>query len=444
MKFVTLLLIAAKHARKLIAGMSVPQVPPLLLGILLNSAVLVAQQPVSAADLDKQTVQMLLQRIDQLETRVAQLEGARQGAPVAEATPDRHQANVPPEHEAEQPTERTEPDRMDLSKTLLRIRGFGDISLHGDNQKGSTTSFSLGQLNLFVTSDISDKFKFISEIVFEAGTTPNGSNNAFGVEAERYLLQYSPNDHFSLAVGRYHTAIGYYNTAYHHSSWLQTTTGRPFLFAFEDEGGILPIHNVGVSASGLIPSGGLGLHYIAELGNGRASRHRLTDDPAQNEVDENNHKTFNLALFVRPEAVQGLQVGFSGYRDVLTPAGGPRIGETILDAYAVFTRPNVEWLSEGLLLRHAPEGLPHVFQTSGFYTQISRRFGPYRPYFRYQYVNAPSSEPVFPDVGRRHGPSVGLRYDASESVALKLQYDYTAVRRQQAINALALQVGFTF
>jgi hypothetical protein len=39
---------------------------------------------------------------------------------------------------------------------------------------------------------------------------------------------------------------------------------------------------------------------------------------------------------------------------------------------------------------------------------------------------------------------VGLRFDASESVALKLQYDYTGLRRQPGVNGLALQVGFTF
>jgi opacity protein-like surface antigen len=39
---------------------------------------------------------------------------------------------------------------------------------------------------------------------------------------------------------------------------------------------------------------------------------------------------------------------------------------------------------------------------------------------------------------------VGLRYDASESVAVKLQYDYTRLRRQEALNGLSLQVGFTF
>jgi len=258
------------------------------------------------------------------------------------------------------------------------------------------------------------------------------------------VLQYSHNDYFNLSVGRYHTAIGYYNTAYHHSTWFQTATGRPFLFQFEDRGGILPVHTVGASLSGLIPSGALGLHYVAEVGNGRASRAPFLEEPVQNVIDDQNHKAYNLALFARPEAIRGLQAGFSIYRDLLAPNGAPRIGETILAAHAVYIRPNFEWLNEALVVRHAPMGLAHVFQTPGFYTQISKRFGAYRPYFRYQYVNGSDNEPIFPDVRRRQGPSAGLRFDASESVALKLQYDYTTIRNRQAINALALQVGFTF
>jgi hypothetical protein len=342
-----------------------------------------------------------------------------------------------------------EPERMDVSKTLLRIRGFGDINFHGDNQKGDNTAFTLGQLNLFVTSDVSDKFKFLGEIVFEGGPDniygrTRGPNNVFGVDVERMVLQYSLNDYFNLAIGRYHTAIGYYNTAYHHSTWFQTATGRPFLFQFEDRGGILPIHSVGVSASGEIPSGWMGLHYVAEVGNGRASRSPFEDEPVQNVVDDQNRKAFNLALFARPESVRGLQTGFSIYRDVLAPNGQRRIGETILATHVIYIRSNFEWLNEGVVIRHAPEGLAHVFNTPGFYTQISRRWGAYRPYFRYQYVNGSDHEPIFPDVGRRQGPSAGIRFDASESVALKLQYDYTSIRNQQAISALAMQVGFTF
>jgi len=434
-------------------------------------------------------MQVLLQRIaqleakvekmDQLEARIKELEAASshkvptEGTSVSAvstdspkvavtsaslASPAAAVASVPDlasqpsaaqGNENEPTSERSMSERMDVSKTLLRIRGFGDIGLYGDNAKGDHTAFSLGELNLFITSDISEKFKFLSEVVFEGaqqniyGVT-RGQANAYGVDVERMLLQYFPNDYFHLAVGRYHTAIGYYNTEFHHSTWFQTTEDRPFIFYFEDEGGILPIHNVGASASGLIPSGPLGLHYVAEVGNGRESRAPLTDEPVQNFVSDKNHKAVNVAVFAQPEGVRGLRTGFSVYRDLLTPEIGPRIGETILAAHAVLVRSRFQWLNEALLIRHAPYSVDHVFNTPAFYTQVGEKFGVFTPYFRYQYLNTPVNEPVFPDVGLMHGPSFGLRYDASEWVAVKLQYDYTARRDLPAINSVGLQVGFTF
>jgi hypothetical protein len=466
----------------------------LALGLLaaLMSPSLWAQQVSDQAASNPATLEMLLKRIDQLEARVQQLEAERQQggnvgiAPLPDRTALPHSAPPEPVRPTEPAVAAAEPpklappvvasaahptapppavhapaeqepmqgdsamaERMDMSKTLLRIRGFGDVDLHGDTQKGDTTSFSLGELDLFVTSDISEKFKFLSEIVFEAGPANylgviQPQENDFSVDLERYLVRYSQNDYLNVSAGRGHTAIGYYNTAYHHSTWLQTTTDRPFLFAFEDSGGILPIHNVGVTASGLIPSGSLGLHYVAEIGNGRESRYPLVDEPVQNEVSDSNHKAFNLAMFARPDAVRGLQTGFSVYRDLLVPANQSAIHETILAAHVVLIRPKYEWLNEVLLDRHALVSGPEVFNTAGFYTQTSRQFGSFRPYVRYQYVNVPRKEPVFPDVGLRQGPSLGIRYDASESVALKFQYDYTMLRDQPAVKGLTLQLGFTF
>ena len=431
----------------------------LFLVFLLAAPALLAQEPGPPAASHSETIRLLLQRvaeleakvkkIDQLEARVKQLEDEKLAAASAPAAPVAAQPSAAPEKESELQQEPPVPERMDVSKTLLRIRGFGDINLHGDNHKGDTTSFTLGQLNLFVTSDISERFKVLSEIIFEGGPdniygVTTGQRNTFGVDVERFLVEYSHNDYFKLAAGRWHTAIGYYNTAYHHSTWFQTTADRPFLFAFEDCGGILPIHSVGASASGLIPSGRLGLHYVAEVGNGRASRSPLTEEPVQNVIDDQNHKAYNLAIFSRPEAVPGLQVGFSAYRDLLAPANSPRVDETILAAHAVFVRPSFEWLNEALVVRHTPLGSADTFNTPGFYTQVSKKFGSYRPYFRYQYVNAANAEPIFPDIKLRQGPSVGIRFDASESVAVKLQYDYTALRQQASVSGLALQIGFTF
>jgi hypothetical protein len=454
-----------------------------LLGILASAPLSRGQQAAEETASNQETMRVLLQRIaqleakvekvEQLEARIKELEAASTRTAPAEGTSvsaasessgvdpitpvstassapvDSAQPNAPQKNQNEAMSEHTMSERMDVSKTLLRMRGFGDIGLYGDNGKGDHTTFTLGQLNLFITSDISEKFKFLSEIVFEGGQdniygVTRGQANAFGVDVERMLLQYSYNDYFHLAVGRYHTAIGYYNTEFHHSTWFQTTEERPFLFQFEDRGGILPVHNVGASASGLIPSGPLGLHYVVEVGNGRESRAPLVEEPVQNVMTDKNHKAVNVAVFARPEGVRGLQAGFSIYRDVLTPIASPRIGETILAAHAVLVRSRFQWLNEVLLIRHAPSGVDHISNTPGFYTQVGEQFGLFTPYFRYQYVNARANEPVFPDVGLQRGPSFGLRYDASESVAVKLQYNYLAQRGQPAVNSLGLQVGFTF
>lgn len=447
----------------------------LMLQIFMNVTTLPAQQVDRGADVDNRTIRMLLRRIEQLEAahkqlqdRVTQLEKTRcapaqdstekspapRGAEIdrnalaqdSEAHSPGHFGNASEALNGTQDEEATQ-ERIDENRTLLNIRGFADYSFQGQSQKGSATSFSLGQLDLFITSNISDRFRFVTDLVFE-----KGRSNNFEEDLERVLLEYRHSEYFKLAFGREHTAIGYYNLAFRHSSWWQTATGRPYLFLFEDEGGILPSHIVGASASGEIPSGKLGLHYIAEVGNGRASK--PTAKPVQNFVDENTHKAFALNVFARPGAVPGLQAGFSVYRDTLLPPDSPRVGETIFGTYAVLTRSKFEWLNEALLIRHAPQGLPRVFNTAGFYTQISEGFGSFRPYLRYQYVNAPDNEPIFlpvynVSVGLQHGPSVGLRYDFSESVAAKLQYDYTQLRRVQGINqpaisALAVQLTYAF
>jgi hypothetical protein len=433
-----------------------------LLGVLPGAIFLRSQQIDAPQDLNPQTAQVLMQRIDQLEARLKEVEAAlaksqalnpstttanmvsqNPGQPVAPPQEPEHPAEPvqAPEQQAEAAAARSEGEPMDLNKTLMQIRGFADTDFTGSTLKGFHTSFSLGQVNLFITSDLSDKLKFLSEVVFEAGP-----DNVFGVDIERLLLTYRFNQYFNLAVGRYHTSIGYYNTAYHHSTWLQTTVGRPFLFRFEDQGGILPIHNVGASLSGRIPSGRLGLHYIAEVGNGRASSSPQSE-PVQNEVDENTHKAFNFQVFARPEALPGLQTGFSVYRDLLTPIGQPSVHQTILDYYVVYNGHNYQWLNEALLVREAPRG-PSPSPTvniPGFYTQISKRFGAFTPYFRYQYVNAPLNGPVFyTNVGLQYGPSVGLRYDLSDFVAWKLQYDYNSLKNGQSYQTVTLQACFTF
>ncbi|HLE61979.1 MAG TPA: hypothetical protein VI750_02505 [Pyrinomonadaceae bacterium] len=404
----------------------------------------------SSDDANSEIIRQMLRRIEELEARIRELE-ARQGekatAPAgATNTTTTEVLNLPAPSPivvnngpvAAQGGATTHDAHQDLPSGTprLQIQGFADVNYRATNEKGRNNSFLLGQLDLFITSRLSEKFSILSELILEAG-----EDNAFTFEIHRLLLKYSLNDYFNLSAGRYHTGIGYYNTAYHHGSFFQTTANRPFLFAFESRGGLLPLHNVGLSLTGRIPSAPLGLRYIAEIGNGRAARSPLAR-PVQTVSDENNGKSFNLGVFARPAQVPGLQTGFSVYRDRLTPSGSPVVGQTIMAGHLIYQTAHTELLNEALFFRHSIPG--RVFYTPGFYTQISRRFGHVRPFFRYQYVNVPGGDPIYSAVGRRNGPSVGFRYDLSDFVNFKAQYDRTARRRLSALDELILQLAFTF
>jgi hypothetical protein len=284
------------------------------------------------------------------------------------------------------------------------------------------------------------------------------TDNSITPDVERLLLQYKQNDFFTFAIGRFHSSIGYYNPTFHRGAWFQTAIGRPFMYEFDDSDGFLPLQEIGITTRGHLPSEKLGLEYVAEVGNGR--NHLLSMDPAQNRRDGNNGKSVNFALSAHPSYVPGLDVGFSIYHDYLTFEDNINHGEVISTAHIVYTNSNYEVLNEGMLVRHdhSSAGLAGAFHTTGFYTQLSRKFGKYRPYFRYSYINAPVDEPVYGDpsdgrvVGRRNGPSFGVRYDFNDHAAWKLQYDRLSRRGSDAVsnraittsNGLATEFSFAF
>lgn len=419
--------------------------------LLLSSAN--AQEQTSAVD--PATVKALVQQVQELQAQVKSLQSqvsalSAANAKEASQTSEGQSAAVPanpsvPAHAADMPSgmaqmmqDQAPSEGSFLHSPRLTLRGYGDVDWNVSDLRGSTDSFTLGQFNLFITSRLSQRASFLAETVIEA----DQGTNEFGIEPERLLLNYSVNDHLNLAFGRYHTGIGYYNTAYHHSALLQTTLERPFLFQFEDGGGILPVHNVGVSATGLAWSK-LGLHYIAEVGNGRSARTSISN-PVQNVTDENNGKAVNLGFFFRPDAMPGWQFGFSEYHDHLTPLGTPNVTENIFSGHVVFQNTSFELLNEGVLLRHTPDGALETVNIPAFYSQISRRFGNYRPYFRYEYMNVPASDPLYADVGLQHGPKAGLRYELNESAAFKVEYGRTMRRSLAPTNSVGTQLSFAF
>ncbi len=432
---------------------------------------------------DQEVIRQLLQRLADSERRIQVLEqklGVTPAAPATETAPPSPpvvatQPGLPPTTstadadavaKAAQAEVAPKPEEMQGHNMhipgagpTLNIRGFSDFNFGvgsianplifpiesngcetcGNPKTTPHSAFQAGELDLFLTSRLSDHLSFMAEVIFGADTT-----NFFSVDIERYQLTYRQNDYFSVSTGRFHTAIGYYNNAYHHGNWFSTAEGRPIMYLFEDSGGVLPVHTVGATMTGLVPgTEGLGLHWIAEIGNGRSSN-PAGGEATQNFYSDRNYKATNFAAYIKPRVLPGLQIGGSYYHDRLAPLGLTHVDQNVSSAYAVYHSANWEFMNEAALLTNHLAGTRVTYRSPMAYTQLSRSFGIYRPYFRYQYVNDRAGDPVNILHGLDYGPSVGIRIDYSEYAAFKLQYNRLLKGNLPAANGLNAQIAFTF
>lgn len=430
----------------------------------------------NSAPTDQETISSLIQQIKELQEhdrelqeRVRLLEAGQKestdpvpspqaSAPGTAETPGQPPSIQPP---SIQPQAASAPDLEMHDLHGIRWRGFAEADYKVLDTRaaetgtygfvpGSAGSFFTGDFNLFLTSRLTPRTSVLSEIDFEEADA-----QSYKLDLRRILLKYDYNDHLRLAFGRYQTSIGYYNWEFRSATWLQTTADRPLVMEFATNGGILPTQAVGVSVTGSIPSGRLGLSYVAEYGSSDTIRPDINGAPILN--DENNGNQINVGFYLQPDWVQGLRIGGSFYHDqiselvqdsdgdqIVRPTDSQRWNQSIVNGHVVYVGKGFEFLNEGFFIRHALIGGSTVFNTSAFYTQVSKAFKRVRPFFRYQYVNASSSNVIYDDIGYRAGPSVGVRFDMNEYFAFKVQLDHTLRRGLPDIDGLHLQLAATF
>ena len=421
--------------------------------VLLFCASLARGQDAPAPDQAEQ-IKALLARVELLEKQVAELKAASQVAsaaatvpappatanPAPSTAPPPRQAASMPEHGGQAPQEAVH--QMETHYPFLQIRGFADADFSATDQKPSTSGFNLGQFDLHIASALSQKISYFGEI------TVNAHPADYTIEMERSFIRYDYNDFFKISFGRFHTPIGYWNTAYHHGAWLQTTIDRPFFLKVG--GTFTPLHFVGALAEGNIPSGGLGLGYNVGIGNGRGSVIGRPGDAG----DINNNRAWVAKVFARPVKTYGLEVGASVYRDKISLPAGADVREWISNAYVVWSKGAPEFLAEVENVSHRSIATNAVANSDAMYAQFGYRLPWFertlKPYYRFEYTHMPLSEQVFtyqPQVES----VVGLRYDISNYAAFKSEYRYSASHLAQgghpampAVNGVFLQTAFTF
>jgi hypothetical protein len=406
----------------------------------------------------RELIQKLLTRIDSLERRVQELEkgnnAPRVTAPAAlaaapypvatEATHGHEQGSVP---EAAQPV-----------YPSLKISGFGDIDFSATDLRGPSggfgaqtllgahSGFEEGQFTLHLSSALSPKVSVFGELTLTARSDAGlGAPPApgFNPEVERVIIRYDLNDYFKLSFGRYHTPINYWNTAYHHGQWLQTTISRPEMTQFG--GSFIPVHFVGTLVEGEVPVSGLNLNYNFGLGNGRGAVISRAGDFG----DVNNNRAWLTNLFVKPDHPYGLQAGASVYRDALNPLLAPAAREWIQSGHIVWQKETPEFIAEFANVTHELLRGGVTSNSQAFYVQSAYRLPwwqkLWKPYYRFEYIHVPRSDAIFRSlVPSFSGSTIGLRYDISSFAAFKWEYRRYERRDLPAINGAFVQTSFTF
>jgi hypothetical protein len=306
----------------------------------------------------------------------------------------------------------------------LKIVGFGDFDYTDTKRPEGPQGFSEGQFVLHMTSSLSPRVTFFGELSFtarpDAGTgTPPAPG--FNVEVERMILRFDKSDKLKVSFGRYHTPINYWNTAFHHGQWLQTTIERPEMIEFG--GKFLPVHFVGALVEGAVPASGWNLNYKAGLGNGRGS----VISRAGDDGDINGNRAWLVNSFVRPDWAYGLEFGGSYYSDLLTiPTSVPNIGEHIVSSYVAWSREDPEFIAEFAGVRHETIGTSTALWNHAFYIQGAYRlpqFGRlWKPYYRFEHIDTAAGDVAFATIPQLDGSTVGVRYDATQLAAVKFEY----------------------
>ena len=319
----------------------------------------------------------------------------------------------------------------------MSLRGFFDISYIAILKGPNNSSFAAGQLSLQFNSQLSERINFMAETYF---SNPASGQSTFILT--RANLQYLIAEFFNVEVGQMHTPIGYWNHAYHHGTWLQTTINRPEIFRYDQA--YVPIHSFGIELFGLKSFNSYDAEYAFDILNGRGR----TPTEVVRVQDYNDSKAVNLHLNLKPHFIEGLQLGPTLYLDTIPPNPGvvTRTGsiyERIVGGHAVYYHANVELLGELFSIYH-DDTSKKVYMTTGFYLQGGYKMGRFTPYYRFDFMNFTDGEPYFVDTEDKSIHTVGLRWDIATWNAIKVEYSFEDMRHSEDVQSFTINSSFVF
>ena len=373
-------------------------------------------------DQSLQAIQALTKRVSELEGKLAASNtGAGAAAPVAANPPAPEEARL---GTAEQKIEQLERENASHSgdDTGVPLHGFADVGAGTRNPiNPELKGFYVGNLDFYLTPHLGDRTRALFEL-----NTEVDSDGGVNVDLERAQIGYQFGDQATVWLGRFHTPYGYVTTSLHHGAWVNNTLRRPKFLQFEDNGGILPAHTVGLWATGALRADSGRVLYDAYLGNSQHIVDGVLD--MQNAGTSNGQLMGGGRLGYQFEGsyTEGLTLGLHALTArVMDDQLNSTTRLLFYGGYAVYDTDRWENIAELYLFNNQDQsfGTGTHHSTAGF-VQIGYRTAWGTPYTRYERASLSQSDPYFYEQtsgGSYWRGALGVRFDIDLKSAIKLE-----------------------
>ncbi|MFI5154488.1 MAG: hypothetical protein ACHQET_14220 [Chitinophagales bacterium] len=308
------------------------------------------------------------------------------------------------------------------------IGGFVDLL---SSYQDGKTSFGFGEQDLFITSELHDRFSFLGESVFKfTPTTPT----EFSVSIERVIVKYNYYGNHNLLLGKHHTPINYWNDTYHHGRLFFPTIDRPLLFAAN----FIPLHTVGISAQGH-DLGGIRFGYDLMVGNGLGS-----EDVQDNDV----RKSVTAAVHIKP--ADGLRIGFSYYNDQIAPGADVhgkiinwQVNQQMFTGSLAYFGRKFELLAESTMSNDKTDTTGTQTNWASYVYAGFRITDKLVPYIRYDDLRYGDGE-IYYTKDNTTSIVAGMRYHINYVVVVKLEYQHMDAQVEGKQDKFTFQVAIGF
>ncbi len=441
----------------------------LLLGLLIGTMparALAAERAPSVEEL-QQKLDESIKAIQALTERVRELESRQPGTAVA-STPA--PAATPPGPAVAPPAPVAAPNTADTARiealelqlgqlesanagrgsadTGLPLHGFADVGVATHNPiNADLKGFNVGNLDFYLTPRLSDR----SRALFEMNTEVS-SKGQVGVDLERAQIGYQLADQATVWLGRFHTPFGYVNTAFHHGAWVNDSLRRPGFLNFEDSGGIVPTHTVGLWITGAPRVGTGKVQYDAYVGNGQQIQGGIIDMRSAGNTHGDLIFGGRLAYLFNSGATEGLTLGVHAFDARIDDDALPEHLTRVLSygGYAVYDTDQWENIAEFYLFDDEDlSGSSGSHRSHAGFVQLGYRTAWGVPYARYESTSLDQTDNFFAaqtSGASYHRSALGLRYDLGSDAAVKLEFADTQLtdRSREHYSAGLMQYAIRF